>query len=239
MSWFKKHKNLDVQSNRYGIDLIAKDYPDSIIAEQFRTIQTNLLFSKANGKLRSIVVTSGDPSEGKSTVSANLAITWAKTGKRVCLVDCDMRRATVHKTFSLNNQQGLSTYLAMNSNLDEVVNPTSVKNLYVITSGPTPPNPSELVTSSQMDNLLRVLYSYFDLVILDCPPVNSISDASILSAKADGVVIVVPQGVALKSSVKAEIDQLNKVHARILGVIMNHVVKHKTDDNGYYYYYYK
>ena len=233
----RKQNKLDVQSNRYGVDLVAKDYPASIISEQFRTIRTNLSFSRAEGRLRSIMFTSDAPSQGKSTITANLAVIWANQGKKTCLVDCDMRRSTVHQTFMLQNQLGLSTYLANQSDLGHTLQPTSVNNLTVMTAGPTPPNPSELLASNNMDNMLRLLYDNFDIVLLDTPPVNSTSDASILAAKADGVIVVIPQKIALKASVQAEIDQLKKVHARILGAVMNHVVDHQT--NGYYYYYYK
>ncbi|QBP17637.1 CpsD/CapB family tyrosine-protein kinase [Acetilactobacillus jinshanensis] len=236
MSWNRFHifghhqRQLNDRTNRYGTYLVTHDYPNSTVAEQFRTVRINLAFSSAH----TILITSDSQNEGKSTVSSNLAIVCAQEGKHVCLVDCDMRQPSVAKIFSLDNQYGLSTFLSKQN--QSLIQKTHIKNLDVVTSGPIPPDPSELLASNQMNKLIQMLKKKYDIVIFDTPPVNSVSDTSILASKVDGVVIVIPQNVAVKFHVQSEIKQLKKVHAHILGAIMNHVTNHTF--NGYYYYYY-
>src|SRR5699024_1499036 len=140
-----------------------------------------------------------EPSEGKSTISNNMAVTWADQGTKVVLVDADLRRPTVHRSFDVSNRMGLTNYLSGNADLSAVVRETMVKDLSVITSVPDPPNPAELLGSKRMENLLSELTAEFDLVIVDAPPVNTATDAQLLASRIDGTVLVVPQGIADKN----------------------------------------
>ena len=228
----KKTTKLDNYSSKNGVGLVTYDDPTSTISEQFNTIRTNIQFSSVDKKLNSILFTSSAPSEGKSTVSNNVAVTWAKQGETVVLVDADLRRPTIHKTFNVSNRVGLSSYLLGNASFEDVVQPTMVKNLFVITSGPIPPNPSELLGSMRTKDLINRLEDKFGLLIMDAPPVNTVTDAQVLAAQIDGVIMVVPQGIAEKAGVAHAKQLLDTVHANILGVIMNRVTKEKSQ--GYY-----
>lgn len=233
MALFKKKTTKpDNYSLKNGVGLVTYDDPTSTISEQFNTIRTNIQFSSVDKKLNSILFTSSAPSEGKSTVSNNVAVTWAKQGETVVLVDADLRRPTIHKTFNVSNRGGLSSYLLGNASFEDVVQPTMVKNLFVITSGPIPPNPSELLGSMRTKDLINRLEDKFGLLIMDTPPANSVTDAQVLATQVDGVVMVVPQGIAEKAGVAHAKQLLDTVHANILGVIMNRVTKEKSQ--GYY-----
>lgn len=236
MSIFKKKNRLVNTSVKYGVKLVAEQYPTSSIAEQFRTVMTNISFANVGQNIHSLAITSGDPSEGKSTISANLAVTYAKQGKNVIMVDADMRRPTVHKTFLKSNHYGLSSYLSGAVSLDDVVSDTSIDNLKVITSGPIPPNPSALLGSNRMNDIFGAFNNKNDLVIFDLPPVNTMTDTSLIASTADGTLMVIPQGIAEKKSTKLAIDQLKKVHANILGSVMNMVTDNKQNNDYYYYY---
>lgn len=233
MPLFKsKTKKLDNYSLKHGVGLITYDDSTSATSEQFNTIRTNIQFSSVDKKLKSILFTSSAPSEGKSTVSNNVAVTWANQSEKVILMDADLRRPTVHKTFNVSNRVGLSSYLLGNASFEEIIQPTMVNNLFVITSGPIPPNPSELLGSMRTKDLLTRLEDKSDLLILDAPPANSVTDAQVLAAQVDGVIMVVPQGIAEKAGVAHAKQALETVHANILGVIMNRVTKEKY--SGYY-----
>ncbi|MFH5810789.1 CpsD/CapB family tyrosine-protein kinase [Companilactobacillus sp. FL22-1] len=237
MPLFKsKAKKLDNYSLKHGVGLITYDDPTSNVAEEFNTIRTNIQFSSVDKKLKSILFTSSAPSEGKSTVSNNVAVTWAKQGEKVILVDADLRRPVIHKTFNVSNHRGLSSYLLGNASLEEIIQPTMINDLYVITSGPIPPNPSELLGSMRTKDLLTRLSDRFGLLILDAPPANSVTDAQVLAAQVDGVILVVPQGIAEKVGVARAKQALDTVHANILGAIMNRVTKEKSASyyGGYY-----
>lgn len=228
----KKSKKLDDYSLTHGVGLVTYDDPTSMISEQFNTIRTNIRFSSVDKDLKSIMFTSSAPSEGKSTVSNNVAVSWAKQDKRVILIDTDLRRPTIHKTFSVKNRTGLSNYLLGNASLEDIVQSTMVEKLFVITSGPMPPNPSELLGSKRITELFKELTDKYDLMILDAPPVNSVTDAQVLATKVDGAILVVPQAIAEKNGVIHAKKALETVHANILGVVMNRMSKDKL--SGYY-----
>lgn len=231
-----KKKQKESYSMNYGVSLLAHDDPTNVISEQFNTIRTNIQFSSVDTKLHSILFTSAAPSEGKSTVSANLAVSWAKQDEKVILIDADLRKPTIHKTFNQSNQSGLSNYLLGSANLDEIVKETKVPNLYVITSGPIPPNPSEILASKRIGNLMEELQNRFDLLMFDAPPVNSVTDAQVLATKIDGTILVTPQGVAEKHAVAHAKKLLDTVHANILGAIVNQAEIDKSSNyyGGYY-----
>ena len=214
--------------------LITKLSPKSPISEQYRTIRTNIQFSSIDKEVRSLIVTSSGPGEGKSTTIANLAVVFAQQGKTVLLVDTDMRKPTVHYTFNLTNTFGLTNVLTKQTGLMEAVNRSDEKNLFVLTSGPIPPNPAELMGSKAMDEFLETAYQEFDLVLFDTPPVLAVTDAQILANRCDGTILVVSSG-------KTEIEQATKAkelllaaNAKILGVVLNNK---KMKENQYYYYY--
>ncbi len=228
--WNNK-KKLDDISQKHGVNLITYSKPQDTVSEEFRTVRTNIQFTAVDKKLKSLVFTSSAPSEGKSTVSNNFAVTCANQGSRVVLIDADLRRPTIHKTFGLSNQIGLSSYLSGDVELDDIIQPSLVKDLFVITSGPIPPNPAELLGSVRTKELLKKLNEKFDLLILDSPPVNTVTDTQVLATVVDGVVMVVPQGIATKVGVQHAKEALDLVHAHIIGAIMNRVTSKKS---GYY-----
>ena len=172
-------------------------------------------------------------SEGKSTVSANVAVTWAQAGKKVLLIDADLRRPTVQATFRKLNLDGVTTVLTGKTKPDEVVSDTFVEGLSVVTSGPVPPNPSELLNSKKMIQLLDWARDNFDIIVLDAPPVLAVSDVQVLVPKTDGVVVVANMGKTLKGDLQRTVEVLKLAKAKILGSVER--VKAKRGDRGYGY----
>ena len=223
-------------------ELITFVSPKNQISEVFRTLRTNIQFMNVDEKLKSLLVTSTVPGEGKSWVSANLAITFAQTGKKVLIVDADMRKGRQHDIFELNNSKGLSNYLIMTTQNDvintiaEYIQPTLIDNLYVMTAGVVPPNPSELLTSQKMVDLIKHLEKIFDLVIFDGTPSTIVTDAIILSKFVNTTLIVTAHKIT-------KIDDLNQVKRNILnvggkiaGIILNKTPSKKKEyKSGYYY----
>lgn len=230
----KKIQKLD-SLQRNGLSMISLMRPKSVVAEQYRTIRTNIQFSMIDKDLKSLVVTSSGPWEGKSTTSANLASVFSDQGKRVLLVDADMRKPTLQRTFSLNNSEGLTTLLTSpEKNIDEVIHKIEGTTLFALTSGPIPPNPSELLNSNRMTKLIAKLEMAFDIIIYDMPPITSVTDAQVMSTKTDGVIFVIRHGVSTKEAVQYAKDLLEMVNANVLGVVFNGV--DKKNDNSYAYY---
>lgn len=223
------------ENNGERPSLITLTRPSSVIAEQFRTIRTNIQFSMVDQDLKTVVVTSAGAGAGKSTISANLAVTFASQGKKVLLVDADMRKPTVHKTFRLPNHDGLTTLLTEKDvNISEIAHRAPTEGLFIITSGVIPPNPSELLASKRMDKLMNELEQVFDLIIFDMPPVVAVTDAQVMASKVDGTIFVIPKGLTNKDMVLKSKDLLDKVHANVIGAIFNRV--EMSGDNYYYYY---
>ena len=217
------------------VNLITLLNPNSSISEQYRTVRTNLQFAVAGDQpLRSMAVVSSGPGEGKSTSSANLAVVFARAGRRVLLVDADMRKATVHKTFGLSNEVGLSNLVSGQQSASSVIQPSGVDNLSVMTAGPTPPNPAELLNSHRMNVVIEELYQMFDLIVFDLPPVMTVADGLIMASKTDGTVVVIREGVTRKDSIIEAKNRLIQAKARILGVIYNGV--EQMNESSYYYY---
>ena len=216
--------------------LVAHIDPKSPAAEAYRTLRTSIQFAGLDHKCRSIVVTSSSPGEGKSTTVANFGVVMAQTGSRVCLIDSDLRRPTLHRIFSLGNSRGLTTALLDGLPFAEIAQPTTVANLSVLTSGPLPPNPAELVGSNRMREALEAVAAAFDMILLDSPPVVSVSDAVALATFVDGVVMVVQTGKVPHEVIRRATSQILAVKGRILGVVMNGV---NLKRDGYYYDYYR
>lgn len=235
MLFWNKKKHLETNSMDNGVNLITVSLPKSVNTEQFNTIRTNIEFSSIDKERKSLMFTSSMASEGKSTVAANTAVAFARQGKKVLLVDADLRRPTINATFSIQNPVGLTNFLTeKNLNINDAIYRTSIKNLYVMPSGPIPPNPSELIGSKKMSRVVEALDSAFDLVIYDAPPVLSVTDAQILSTKVDGTILVVRENKTEKVLVKQAVRLIQHVNGEILGVVLNDV---RGEGSGYYVYY--
>jgi len=203
--------------------------PDSPIAESYRALRTNIEFSSVGKTMKVIMVTSSYKGEGKSTTAANLAIALAHTGKRVVLVDADLRHASIRRRFALPNQVGLANYLALQATIEDIIHETHIANLYAIVAGSTPPNPAELLTMKQMDVLLAQLKERYDQIVIDTPPAFSVSDAQIIAAKSDGVLLVLEPGRVKRETARKVKAYLNHVNARLLGVVFNKVNRQQSD----------
>lgn len=216
--------------------IVSLNKPNSPLAEAYRTLRTNIQFSSLDEKMRVILITSSIPGEGKTTTSCNLAAIMASAGHKTLLIDCDLRRPSVHKKFEVSNQIGLSNIMVGSVSMEEAEIKTEIDNLTILTSGVIPPNPSELLASSKMKEFINALKDKFDYIIIDSPPVLMVTDAQIISRFADGCMLVVASGgVQRELSVKAK-ELLLQVNARLIGVILN---KFDTSSKGYLYGYYK
>ncbi|GIN58823.1 protein-tyrosine kinase [Lederbergia ruris] len=225
-------QNLTPQSGRRK--LVAKANPKSPISEQYRTIRTNIEFSAVDEEIRTLMVTSSGPAEGKSTTTANLAVVFAQQGKKVLIVDADMRKPTVHYTFGVTNTTGLTNVLTRQATLEAAARSTDIENLNVLPSGPIPPNPAELLGSKGMQIFFEKAKERYDLIIFDTPPVLAVTDAQILANKCDGTVLVVASGKTELESAQKTKELLSAAQAKLLGVVLNNKKMEKTD---YYYYY--
>jgi capsular exopolysaccharide synthesis family protein len=214
--------------------LITKFNPKSPISEQYRTIRTNIEFASVDKEMRSLLVTSSGPSEGKSSTTANLAVVFAQQGKKVLLVDADLRKPTVHYTFKLDNRIGLSTVLVGEKSLDDTIKETDVPNLHILTCGPIPPNPSELLGSNAMKQMIQKAQESFDMVIFDTPPVLAVTDAQILANTCDGALVVVRSEQTEYEAIQKAKELLEPAHAKLLGIVLNDVAQSKSST--YYYY---
>jgi len=212
--------------------IVEKD-PKSIAAESYRTLRTNIQYSSFDKEYQVIMVTSSEPGEGKSTTAGNLALCLAQGEKKVVLVDCDLRKSSIHKKFKISNLTGLSDVLVGKEDLKKAVHRYN-NNLGILTSGNIPPNPAEMLASKAMNSLLDVLKENFDYIILDTPPVQAITDSQILATKADGTILVVKSEQTKRDSVGNAINLLKKVNANIIGIVLNEI---ESSRNKYYYYY--
>jgi capsular exopolysaccharide synthesis family protein len=215
--------------------LITKLDPRSPISEQYRTIRTNINFSSIDNEINTLMVTSTGPGEGKSTTVANLAVVFAQQGKRVLLVDADLRKPTVHYTFNFPNTTGFTNVLTNDSSLDESIRQTDVENLFVLTCGPIPPNPSELLGSRAMKHFLEKALEKFDMVIFDTPPVLAVTDAQVLANQCDGTILVVGSEKTEKDQAVKTKELLEAANAKLLGVVLNNKKNQKKDHQYYYY----
>ncbi|WP_186667735.1 CpsD/CapB family tyrosine-protein kinase [Sporosarcina sp. BP05] len=229
---FKKKKKI-VQA--VARKLVTHVNPKSIVSEQFRTIRTNINFSMPDKDIKTLLFTSSTPGEGKSTSASNVAVVFAQEGKKVLLIDADMRKPTMHYTFHTTNSTGLSNLLTRKLELQDVVIKTEIEGLHLVTCGPIPPNPAELLASKTMDALIEELIAGYDIVIFDAPPILSVTDAQILSNKCDGTILVLSSGSTEKASVVKAKEALVSSKANILGTLLNNFVLEK--DHYYYQYY--
>ncbi|MDF2926678.1 MAG: capsular biosynthesis protein [Paenibacillaceae bacterium] len=221
-------------TNNYA--LVMELNPKSVIAEAYRTLRTNIEFSNIDEDVKSIMVTSVQAGEGKSTIAANLAIAFAQTNKRVLLIDADLRKASMHNIFNLNNRIGLTSLLTGHSHISEALLECYVENLQILTSGPIPPNPSELLASRKLSAVMNELKLRYDVLIIDAPPAGAVSDALVLSSKCDGVLMVIDSGKVRREQALKVKASFEHVKARMLGVVLNNRNRKETNFTAYSYY---
>ncbi|MFL2101044.1 CpsD/CapB family tyrosine-protein kinase [Desemzia sp. FAM 23989] len=216
-------------------EIVTMTRPQSFIAEEYRTLRTNIQFSMVDKKLKTLQFTSSGPNEGKTTTAINVAVLFASQGKKVLLVDADMRRPSLHSIFQVSNQKGLSTILT-----DERPNPASViyplehQRLFLMTSGIQPPNPSELLASKQMNILMQYFKEHYDLIIFDLPPILPVTDAQIMASKVDGTIFVIRHDSAHLNEVLQAKEMLQRVHANVVGAVFNDKPRNKKMSGTYY-----
>lgn len=212
---------------------IVDSKPKSIAAEAYRTLRTNIQYSSFDDEVRTMVVTSSEPGEGKSTTAGNIALSFAQADMQTVIIDCDLRKPSLHKKFKISNSVGLSDILIGKEKIGAAIHSYN-DTLDIITSGKIPPNPAEMLGSKTMERLLLALKEKYDIIILDTAPLQAVTDAQILSIKADGVILVVRAQSTKKESVFQAKNLIGKVGGKILGTVLNGVENSK----GKYYYYY-
>ncbi len=227
-----------VQAAQIATRLITHFDPKSPISEAYRTLRTNIQFKNHKSKKIVALITSSAPKEGKSTTVANLAITMAQLGSKTVLIDTDLRRPVIHSIFNLRKETGVTNYLVGKAGVEDIVKPTFVDNLSVVTSGPLPPNPSELLGSEGMERFIEDLRSHYDVILFDSPPVIAVTDSAILSTMVDGVVLVIKAHQTHREAIKRAKTLLDNANANILGCLLNSVNIDRTYGTYYYYYYY-
>lgn len=220
------------------MNLAAYNNPKSPIAEAYRLIRTNIEFSNIDNNIKTILITSAQQNEGKSTVISNLATTFASLEhKRVLIMDCDLRNPSIHKMFKISNLYGLTDVLTGQKNIDKCIEKTKIEGLDILKVGKIPPNPSEILQSKRMRDFMDVIKQHYDYIFIDSPPIGLVTDAGILAQYADGTILLVGANEANIEATKIAKERLEGVNANILGAILN---KFEADSSsyGYYNYYY-
>ncbi len=225
-------------ANSFPVELITYGHPKSMLSEAYRNIRTSILLSFSEKPPKAVVISSPNPSEGKTTTVINTAIALSQTGAQVLVVDADMRKPRIHRIFTNENGAGLSNFLSGNVHLEAIIKKSIIPNLSFIPSGPIPPNPSELLGSSLFKNMIQSLCERFDHLIIDSPPVLGFADSTILSAAVDGTIIVVLGGKTPRETLQQAKEILLQVNARIIGVVINRVDIRRSDYGASYYRYY-
>lgn len=213
--------------------LITHQEPKSRITEQYRNIRTNIEFTSVDNHIRSIMVTSANPGDGKTTTVANLAVVFGQQGKKVLVIGADLRKPSIQDLFAAHTSNGLTNVLSGQANVMQCIQKTDIENVYVMASGPIPPNPAELLGNRVMDEVLLEVYNMFDIVLIDTPPVLAVTDAQILANKCDGIVLVVRSEKTEKDKIVKTKQILDKASGKILGVVLNDK-KEEQEQYGYY-----
>lgn len=217
MQWTKKNKEEVTHHKSYFLS-----DPKSIVSEQFKMLRTNINFLSINQKIKSIVVTASDGSVGKTTISSNLAAAFASQNKRVLLVETDLRKSSIHKVFNLQNKIGLTTLImSQDYKVMEAINKSNIENLFILTSGIQPPNPTELLSSKRMTDIMEGLENEFDLVIYDTPPITAVADAQIMAGKTDGTIFIVRKDRDSKDKIRKSKALLDAANTNVLGAVFN------------------
>lgn len=214
------------------MNLITLTDPRSPVSEAYRTLRTNLSFYSLDRPIQTLVITSPAPNEGKSTTIANLAVTMAQSGRRTILVDCDLRRPSLHEIFSASNEEGFTT-MVLDPQQQPLLQETGVDNLLLLPSGPQPPNPADLLGSQQVDRVIETLAEAADIVLIDAPPVIGVTDAAVLGAKVDGVLLVISAGQTRREHAERAKELLEKAKVRIIGATLTNAPLETTIE-GYY-----
>lgn len=223
-----------IEDDGKGKDLFFHRMPRSSVAECWRAIRTNVLFMSPDKPFRTMLVTSSGPMEGKSTTCINLGVAMAQSGNRVLLLDTDMRRPRLHKTFGVPNDMGISSLVVGEGSLEKAIKSTEVPGLFVLPCGPIPPNPAELLHTEAFKELLRTVEGQFDRVILDSPPLNAVADSAVLATQVDGVVVVLKAGRTNRELARRAVRALQDVQARIAGAVLNDINPADPKYNTYY-----
>lgn len=216
-------------------EIISYNDPKSLISEQYRALRTSIQYSNVDKNMKTILITSSDKNEGKTTTVVNLAVNFANLDKKVLLIDCDLRNPSIHKMFKMGNIYGVTDMLVHNREMSKCIQKTEIKNLDILTAGAIPPNPAELLSSESMNNLIGELKKVYDYIFIDTPPIGLVTDAGVLASFIDGVVLVVKsEGVEMKHLEESK-KKLDSVNAKIIGAVLN---SYKAQKNDYYYYSY-
>ena len=228
-------KKESVGQGSYGLGLITYQDQKSMMADAILVVRTSVLLSSPGGPPAAIMITSPNPLEGKSTVASNLATSFAMSGRRVVLVDGDLRRPTVHKTFKCETQPGLSDVLTGNVSLEEAIRPTEIPNLFILPAGAIPPNPVNLLGSTAFEETMILLREQFQHIFIDSPPTLSLPDSRVMSAMVDKVILVIRHHYTPRETASMSRQVLSQVNADVIGVVLNQVAFHKRGYGGYYY----
>jgi capsular exopolysaccharide synthesis family protein len=243
-AWVEQVSGLPVLSlvplvSEAPLRLLSNEQRNGAMLESFRILRNNISFSGIDRQMKILAVTSPGREEGKSTTVVNLAVAMAMGGKRVLLVDGDMRRPSVHRLMKMPRTYGLTTILTGGSDLEATIMPTEIDNLFCLPSGPTPPNPAEILNSQPSRELFKKLAEMYDVVLLDCPPSIGLSDVQVVATIADGVLLVVSMNETLKPHLYIAIRTLSQVGAPLIGLVLNKMdLTRRGYGYGYYYYYY-
>jgi capsular exopolysaccharide synthesis family protein len=232
-----RRRSLQKTASDVKPDTIAHTHPMSSVAENCRTIRTNLMFA-GETPLRTLCVSSASPQEGKTTVTANLAISIAQSGKRVLVVDTDMRRPRVHRAYGVSGKRGLTQVIVGEATVDEVVQDSGIPNLSILACGPIPPNPAELLHRERFAKLIAEVRDKFDIVLFDSPPLSAVSDAAVLAPQLDGILVVVRADSTTRDAIKMVLRQMRDVSARVVGGVLNGLDPRARGERDSYYYYY-
>ena len=233
-----KKKGSEDEVGRLATRLVTHLKPKSPYSEAYRSLRTQIQYARSEKPVQTILVSSPGPGEGKSTSVTNLAITMAQMGSKTILIDSDLRRPVLHSLFDLKRDVGLSNYLVGRAEIEEVIRPTSVDNLYLISCGILPPNPSELLGSKRMQELIQQLKNEYDYVLFDSPPLIAVTDAVVMAPWVDGVVLVLRSGKTDRDAAVRAFELLRNVKANVLGTLLNDVLPSYMYGSYYYYYYY-
>lgn len=236
LAWIPHFEN--IVSGDTSVQFIVEKLPDSIPSEAFRALRTRIQFSRVNTEsLKTILVTSSAPQEGKTTIAVNLAGSFAHSKKKVLLIDCDLRKPSVHKLFGMNKTPGLIDYLIGSAKLKDVISSSEISNLYYLTSGTIPPNPAEMLDSQEMRTFLKQMREEYDLIILDSPPIIAVTDSEILTSMVDGTMLVVSSENTEIEMMERSVELIRRENTQFLGTVLNNF-SYKAGYGSYYKYYY-
>jgi len=235
----KIYKNNNKNVEKLQRRLITHEDPKSPVSEAYRSLRTSLMYTDNDTKSKVLLVSSPGPGEGKTTTIANLAITYANLGKKVLLIDSDLRKPVIHNVFKIDKSPGLTSFLSSNADIDSIINKTEIENLDVVSSGINPPNPSELLDSNKMEEFLSLVREKYDFILFDSPPLIAVTDPYVLMKHIDQFILVVRAGVTQKGALSRILESIKHSKFEITGVVMNAVTHELSYGTGYYYNYYQ